>query len=129
MKYLYLILLGLLAIAPATYAEGNGNADQMSMTQPGNITVKGKVVDENGESLPGATIQLKGTTNGTITDTDGNFSLSVPSDATLIVSFIGFKSIEVTVGGKTELGNITLVSDIKRTRPGGSNRLRYTTQG
>ena len=62
MKYLYLILLGLLAIAPATYAEGNGNAGQMSMTQPGNITVKGKVVDENGESLPGATIQLKGTT-------------------------------------------------------------------
>ena len=48
-----------------------------------------------------------------VTDLDGNFSLSVPPDATLIVSFIGYTSIEVTVGGKTELGNITLVSDIK----------------
>ncbi len=45
MKYKYLILLGLLALAPATYAVGNSNADQMSMAQPGNITVKGKIVD------------------------------------------------------------------------------------
>jgi len=113
MKYLYLILLGLLAFAQATYAEGNSKAGQMSMTQTANITVKGKIIDENGEPLPGATIIQKGTTNGSITGIDGNFSLSVPSDATLIVSFIGYKSIEVTVGGKTELGNITLVSDLK----------------
>jgi TonB-linked SusC/RagA family outer membrane protein len=113
MKYSYLILLGMLALAPATYAEGKGNIDQTLMTQPGNITVKGKIVDENGEPLIGATIQQKGTTNGITTDTNGNFSLSVPSDGALIVSFVGFKSIEVTVGGKTELGNITLVSDIK----------------
>lgn len=113
MKYSYLILLGLLVLAPATYAEGNGNTDQMSMTQTGNITVKGKIVDEKGEPLPGASILQKGTSNGFITDIDGNFSLSVPSNATLIVSFLGFKSIEVTVGRKTELGNITLVSDIK----------------
>lgn len=112
MKYSYLILLGLLALAPATYAEGNVNADRRSTTQTGNITVIGKIVDENGESLPGATVQQKGTSNGTITANNGNFSLSVPSDATLIVSFIGYKSIEVTVGGKTELGNITLVSDL-----------------
>jgi len=113
MKYTYLILLGLLALATATYAENTGNADQMSMTQADNITVKGKVVDENGESLPGATIQQKGTTNGIITDIDGNFSLSVPSDARLIISFVGYKSTEVTVKGKTELGNITLQSELK----------------
>ncbi|HAH25767.1 MAG TPA: SusC/RagA family protein [Prolixibacteraceae bacterium] len=113
MKYSYLILLGLLALAPATYAKGNGKVDQTSMTQTGNITVKGKIVDENGESVPGATIKQKGTSNGIITNVDGNFSLSVPSDATLIVSFIGYKSIEVTVGGKTELGNITLISVTK----------------
>ena len=114
MKYIYLILLGLLALAPATYAEGNGNADKISMTQTGNITVNGKIVDENGESLPGTTVIQKGTSNGTITDIDGNFSLSVPSDATLIVSFIGYKNTEVSVGGKTELGSITLVSDTKQ---------------
>jgi TonB-linked SusC/RagA family outer membrane protein len=113
MKYSYLILLGLLALAPATYAEGNDNTGQMSMTQPGNITVKGKIVDENAEPLPGASVLEKGTSNGTITDLDGNFSLSVPSDATLIISFIGFTSIEVTVEGKTELGTITLVPEIK----------------
>ena len=98
MKYSYLILLGLLALAPATYAEGNGNTDQMSMTQPGNLTVKGKIVDENGVPLPGASVIEKGTYKGTITGPDGSFSLSVPSDATLIVSFIGFTSIKVTVG-------------------------------
>jgi TonB-linked SusC/RagA family outer membrane protein len=113
MKYSYLILLGLLALAPATYAEGNDNTGQMSMTQPGNITVKGKIVDENAEPLPGASVLEKGTSNGTITDLDGNFSLSVPSGATLIISFIGFTSIEVTVEGKTELGTITLVPEIK----------------
>ena len=113
MKYLYLILLGLLALAPATYAEGNDNADQVSMIQTGNITVNGKVVDENGETLPGTSVIQKGTFNGTVTDIEGNFSLSVPSDATLKISFIGYKSIEITVGGKTEFNNIKLVPDTK----------------
>uniref|UniRef100_UPI003567D809 SusC/RagA family TonB-linked outer membrane protein n=1 Tax=Draconibacterium sp. TaxID=1965318 RepID=UPI003567D809 len=112
MKYLFLILLGLLAFSTATYAEGNGTADQVSIAQQDNITVNGKIVDENGEPLPGATIQQKGTTNGTITDIDGNFSLSVPSDAALSISFIGYKSIDVNVEGKTQLGNITLAPDM-----------------
>jgi len=112
MKYTYLILLGLLAFATTIYAESNGNTDQMSMTQPDNIIVKGKIVDENGEPLPGATVLQKGTSNGTVSDSNGNFSLSVPSDATLILSFIGYKSVEVPVGGKTELGNITLVLEL-----------------
>jgi len=114
MKYSYLILLGLLALAPATYAEGNGRADQMSMVQTGNILVKGKIVDENGEALPGATVQQKGTSNGIITDLDGNFTLTVPSDATLVISFIGFTNIEVPVAGKSELGIIKMVSDTKQ---------------
>ncbi len=113
MKYLKIILLGLLALTPATYAEGNNNAGEMSITQPVNITVKGKVVDENGNPLPGANIQQKGTTNGTVTDADGNFSFSVPSDATLIISFIGYVSEEVAVGGQTEIGTISLIPELK----------------
>jgi TonB-linked SusC/RagA family outer membrane protein len=113
MKYIFLIFLGLLAIAPAIYAEGNNNANQTLITQTGNITVKGKVVDENGEALIGATIQIKGSTIGTISDVNGNFSLSVPSDATLLISFVGYKSTEVSVTGKTELGNIILVQELK----------------
>ncbi len=113
MKYSYLILLGLLALAPATYAESTGNAGQMSMTQQGKITVKGKVVDEKGEPLIGATVQQKGTTIGAVTDLNGDFSLSVPSSATLVVSYVGCKKLEVTVENKTKLGNITLISDSK----------------
>ena len=113
MKYSYLILIGLLALAPATYAEVNGNAGQLSINQTNNITVKGKIVDEKGESLIGATVQQKGTTNGVITDADGNFSLTVPSDASLVVSFVGYLTQEVIVGGKADFGIITLDSDIK----------------
>lgn len=113
MKYSYLILLGLLSLATATYADGNGNTDQMSTTQQDNITVKGKIVDDNGDPLPGATIIQKGTTNGTTTDMDGNFSLSVPSDATLVASYVGYINEEVLVGGKEDIGTITLVPDIK----------------
>lgn len=112
MKYSYLILLGLLAFTPATFSEVTGNANQMSMAQQGNITVKGKIIDDNGEPLPSATIQQKGTTNSTVTDLDGNFTLSVPSNATLVVSYVGFKKLEVAVGDKTKLGNIVLAANV-----------------
>ena len=108
MKYLYLILLGLLTLAPATYAEGNDNANKLSIAQAADITVRGKIVDEDGEPLIGATVLQKGTSNGTVTDIDGNFSLFVPSDATLVISYTGYESIEVQVEGNTELGVITL---------------------
>jgi len=100
MKYSYLILMGLLGLTPATYAEGSGNADQMAMAQQANITVKGKVVDGQGEALLGATVQQKGTTNGTKTDLDGNFSLSVPANATLVVSYVGYKKQELVANNK-----------------------------
>ena len=113
MKYSYLILMGLLALAPATYAEGNGNAVQMSMNQTNNISVKGKIVDDKGEPLIGATVQQKGTTVGVMTNASGNFSLTVPSDATLVVSYVGCSTQEIFVGGKTDIGTITLASDVR----------------
>jgi TonB-linked SusC/RagA family outer membrane protein len=113
MKYSFLILLGLLALAPSSYAEGNGSANQELLSQTGEITVIGMVIDEFGAALPGATVQQKGTTLGSITDIDGHFSLSVPSDAVLLVSFVGSKTVEVNVDGRTDLGVITLVSDLK----------------
>ena len=113
MKYSYLILIGLLALAPATYADGNGNIDQIAMNQTNNITVKGKIVDDKGEPLIGATVQQKGTTVGVMTNASGNFSLTVPSDATLVVSYVGCSTQEIFVGGKTDIGTITLASDVK----------------
>ncbi|MFY0624876.1 MAG: TonB-dependent receptor [Reichenbachiella sp.] len=112
MKYIYIILLGLLAISPVTYAEGNGSADLMSTAQAEDITVTGKIVDNTGEPLPGATVQQVGTTNGTVTDIEGNFSISVPTNATITLSFIGYKSSEVTVGGRSDIGTVTLEMDL-----------------
>jgi hypothetical protein len=77
------------------------------------LTVKGRVNDENGGSLPGVTVLVKGTTNGTATDADGNYSLSVPNgNATLIVSFIGYSTQEVGINNRTTV-NISLKPDAK----------------
>ncbi len=63
-------------------------------------TITGSVSDQStGESMPGATIIVKGTTKGTTTDMDGNFSLSLsPTETTLVVSFVGYETTEVAVG-------------------------------
>ena len=73
-----------------------------------NVTMSGSVKSTSGESVPGVTIMVKGTTNGTITDSSGNYSLSnVPSGATLIFSFVGMKTQEIKVAGKTTI-NLTM---------------------
>ena len=66
-------------------------------------TVNGKVTDSNGESLPGVTIVEKGTTNGTITGVDGDYTLSVSTEATLVFSFVGMRTQEIVVGGQTTI--------------------------
>ncbi len=71
-------------------------------------TVTGKVTDQNGEPLPGTTVMVKGTAQGTITDADGNYSLSnVPDDATLVFSFVGMETQEINVGNRTRI-DVTL---------------------
>ena len=70
--------------------------------------VSGKVTDSSGSPLPGVTVILKGTTKGTITDIQGNYSLSdVPGNATLVFSFVGMKTEEIPVSGKEQI-NVTL---------------------
>ena len=76
-----------------------------------NIKVSGQVVDPDGEPLIGATVRVKGAENGTMTDLDGNFQLDVPSNSTLVVSYVGYQDKEVAVGGRAALGQITLSSD------------------
>lgn len=62
------------------------------------VLVRGTVVDQTGESVPGASIQIKGGTQGTITDLDGKFSLNAPNKKSiLIVSFIGYVTQELPV--------------------------------
>lgn len=78
-----------------------------------NITLSGNVKDTTGEPIIGASIVEKGNTNnGTITDFDGNFSLKVPANTTVIVSYIGMKTQEVAIKGKTKI-DVTLTDDAK----------------
>jgi TonB-linked SusC/RagA family outer membrane protein len=77
-------------------------------------TVTGKVTAaEDGSLVPGASVQIKGTTTGTVTDTDGKFSISVPGGATLVFSFIGFITQEAVVGDRSVV-DIKLSSDVKQ---------------
>ena len=76
-----------------------------------NITVKGVVVDAGGEPVIGASVQLKGAAGvGTITDVDGKFTLSVPANGVLQISYIGYKTTEVKVNGQSGL-KVTLQED------------------
>jgi len=72
------------------------------------IKVSGKVTGVSGDPLPGVTIAVKGTSTGTITDSNGNFQLTIPGDAKILIfSFVGMKTQEVTISGKTNF-NIVL---------------------
>ncbi len=79
---------------------------------PAPIVVSGKITDGEGEPLPGVNIVEKGTTNGTTSDVTGNYSLNVDENATLIYSFIGFLTKEISVNGRTSM-NVTLTPDVQ----------------
>ncbi len=87
------------------FSESNGVFSQQVKS------VSGKVNDSSGASLPGVSVVVKGTTNGTITDGNGSYSLSnVPENATLQFSFVGMKGQEMAVDGKTTI-NVTMEED------------------
>ncbi|WP_149241554.1 SusC/RagA family TonB-linked outer membrane protein [Dyadobacter sp. 32] len=96
-KRVTLFITMLLAISSLAYAQ--------------DIVVKGVIKDKQNQTLPGASVLLKGSQNGTVTDVDGNYSLSVPNaQAVLVFSFIGYGSQEVIVGNQTQI-NITMAAD------------------
>lgn len=94
----YITLLALL-ISVVTFAQGGA-------------TIKGVVLDESDVPLIGATVQVKGGQNGSITDLDGNFSIKAKKNATLIISYIGYQSQEVKLQGKTKV-TVKMVPDSK----------------
>ena len=74
-------------------------------------TITGRVVDALNEGMPGVNVQVKGTTSGTITNIDGDFSISVPNTKSVLVfTFIGYVKQEVAVGNQTKL-NIQMKDD------------------
>lgn len=87
--------------------------DEMKTTEVRSHSVSGKVTGEDNEPLPGASVLEKGTTNGTITDYDGNYSLVVSDEnAVLSFSFIGYLSEEIAVGSRSVI-DVTMTPDIE----------------
>ncbi len=77
---------------------------------PYQVTITGTVVDNFGAPLPGTNVIVKGTTNGTQTDFDGNYTITAASDATLVFSYVGFKTSEIPVNGNTTI-DVTMEED------------------
>lgn len=86
-------MMGILSVS-TMYAQGGSS----------NV-VNGTVLDSNGESIIGASVLVKGSATGTVTDLDGKFQLNAPANATLVISYIGYKAQEVAVAGQK---NITI---------------------
>ncbi|MFT6783816.1 MAG: TonB-linked SusC/RagA family outer membrane protein [Saprospiraceae bacterium] len=89
--------------------------DQVSVRdESADVDISGKVLDENSEGLPGVNITIKGTATGALTDIDGNFKLSAPDAATILVfSYVGYVPQEVTVGNQNSI-NISMVLDARQ---------------
>ncbi|MGG7663777.1 SusC/RagA family TonB-linked outer membrane protein [Dyadobacter sp. BHUBP1] len=96
-RYFYSLLLTLLVMTGA-YAQ--------------DVTVKGKVNDEQGQGLPGVSVLVKGTSTGTVTDIEGNYTVNAPGTATLVFSFIGYITQEIPLGNKTSL-DVKMATDTK----------------
>lgn len=89
------------------YATGRNHSDSYAVNsslivQQQGRTVTGIVIDDKGETIIGANVMVKGTTNGSITNIDGQFTLNnVPEGATLVISFVGYKEQAVKVGAQS----------------------------
>ncbi len=86
---------------------------KIELTIPADITIKGTVTDESGEKLPGVSVTLKGTTRGSTTNTNGEYSIAVPDDKSVLVfSYVGYERQEILLGNRTSL-NVSLKVDNK----------------
>jgi TonB-linked SusC/RagA family outer membrane protein len=122
------LLLSLLAIMFFAFSEVHAQ----------DRTITGKVTSEDdGSALPGVNVVLKGTTNGAVTDVDGNYSLNVPATGgTLVFTFIGLETMEVDIGGRTTVdvqmsSDVTQLSEVVVTALGierNRNELPYAAQ-
>ena len=87
-------------------------AEGVKSDQPQKKEISGSVKDTKGIPLPGVSVVVKGTTTGIITDTDGKFKISVPTDAkTLVFSFVGMKTQEISFGNNTTI-NVNLLEQV-----------------
>src|SRR5690606_25618802 len=93
-----------------------GEVDEVDESNQSSITsevvnIDGKVTDQNGAGIPGATVMIEGTSTGTATDIDGNFSIDAPEGSVLLISFIGYKTQRVIVANQTTV-NVVMEEDL-----------------
>lgn len=86
--------------------------DAIAAAQLQTHVLTGRIVDNNGEAIIGANVVVKGTTNGTVTDIDGNFSIEADPNSVLNISYIGYLSKEIVVGNQKTI-NVVLLEDTK----------------
>ncbi|MFY0654547.1 MAG: TonB-dependent receptor [Cyclobacteriaceae bacterium] len=84
-------------------AEKNKTQEEITLEILADVEISGKITDENGQGLPGASVVVKGTTNGATTDLDGNYNLNIPEDALLVISFVGYKTKELEIAGRSTI--------------------------
>ncbi|WP_210520036.1 SusC/RagA family TonB-linked outer membrane protein [Hymenobacter terricola] len=106
------VLLGGLLFGPTIGLASASALNHPSATsrRAADAPVTGRITDENGAGIPGVTVLVKGTTKGTQTDADGRYSLEAPADATLVFSFVGYKTQEVAVGGRSSIDTRLVVN-------------------
>ncbi|MHA6248284.1 SusC/RagA family TonB-linked outer membrane protein [Pontibacter sp. CAU 1760] len=111
-KKKFAILVAALCLSQgAAYASPLANYEMNVLATRQGTEVKGKVTGEDGTGVPGATVVVKGTSVGTATDVNGNFTLNVPSGSgTLVVSFIGFKTQEIPINNRAVV-NVRMATD------------------
>ncbi|UOY05123.1 TonB-dependent receptor [Muricauda sp. SCSIO 64092] len=101
-----LMVFGVQGLQAKTKTNSNG-------LLPLQTTVSGMVTDSNGAPLPGANVIVKGTTNGTQTDFDGNYTITTDSDAVLVFSYIGFATQEIPINGQSTI-DVQLLEDANK---------------
>jgi len=127
-------LLFLLTLCIVTTISGQqvaSNATNQNNPVQGSKAVSGKVADEKGEPLPGVSVVIKGTTVGTVTDADGNYTIQAPPDATLLFSFVGMENKEIAVGSQNVLDvilneNLTNLNEVVVVGYGSEKRVNLT---
>lgn len=83
--------------------KGEKNVDPPTVEVVADVDISGKITDENGEGLPGASVIQKGTANGTTTGLDGQYKLNLPENAAIVISFVGYRTTEVAIAGRSTI--------------------------
>ena len=107
------VLLSVFLSPGYVISKAHANTDSISGIEQTNGKLSGRVIDAKGEPIPGANISVKGTTIGTITDMDGNFSIDVNPNQILTISFIGYETKTIPVSNQKTL-NVVLQETVNQ---------------